>query len=64
MAQNKTIAREDTMIVTATKTEHRLQDVPAETVLISRQEIEQSGAKTVAALLNTIPGRKEASMSC
>ncbi len=46
----------DTIIVTATKTEHLLQDVPAETVLISRKEIEKSGAKTVAALLNMVPG--------
>lgn len=44
------------VVVTATKTDHLLEDVPVETVLITRQEIEQSNAKSVSALLNQVPG--------
>ncbi|MGD8561691.1 MAG: TonB-dependent receptor [Desulfarculaceae bacterium] len=44
------------VVVTGTKTGHRLEDTPVGTVLITRQDIERSNAKTVSALLNQIPG--------
>ncbi|WP_156360695.1 TonB-dependent receptor plug domain-containing protein [Dethiosulfatarculus sandiegensis] len=44
------------IVVTATKTAHTLQDVPVETVLITREDIERSNADNISALLNYIPG--------
>lgn len=44
------------MVVTGTKTGHTLEDVPVETVLISREDIEKSNAKSVSSLLAQIPG--------
>ncbi len=44
------------VVVTATKTERVLADVPVETSLITKEEIEQSNAQTVADLLKYTPG--------
>lgn len=44
------------MVVTATKTAHSLEDVPVDTQLITREDIERSNAKTVSGLLAEIPG--------
>lgn len=44
------------VVVTATKTEHHLEDVPVETLLITREDIEKTAAKTVSDLLDQIPG--------
>lgn len=55
-APSKKISKMETMVVTATKTDHRLEDVPVETVLITREEIEASNAKSVSALLDRVPG--------
>lgn len=49
-------ARLEEIIVTATKTPHKLEDVPVETVLINREEIENSNAKNVSDVLKDIPG--------
>jgi outer membrane receptor for ferrienterochelin and colicins len=43
-------------VVTATKTAHHLEDVPVETRLITREDIERSGAKTVSGILSDVPG--------
>lgn len=48
--------KRDKIVVTGTKTDHSLEDTPVGTVLITRQDIERSNAKTVSALLNQIPG--------
>ncbi|RWX48678.1 TonB-dependent Receptor Plug Domain, partial [Candidatus Electrothrix communis] len=44
------------MVVTATRTPHTLKDVPVETVVINRQNIEQSNAQNAMDILKTVPG--------
>ncbi|MBU0681521.1 MAG: TonB-dependent receptor [Proteobacteria bacterium] len=44
------------VVVTATRTPHTLKDVPVETVVISRQDIEQSNAQNAMDVLKTVPG--------
>ncbi|MBW1689399.1 MAG: TonB-dependent receptor [Deltaproteobacteria bacterium] len=44
------------VVVTATKTPHMLKDVPVETVIITKDEIEQSSAQTITDLLRYAPG--------
>lgn len=44
------------VVVTATRTPHLLKDVPAETVVITRPDIERSVAQTVQDLLRDVPG--------
>lgn len=46
----------DEVVVTATRTPHTLKDVPVETVVISRQDIDQSNSQNVMDLLKTVPG--------
>ncbi len=46
----------DEVVVTATRTPHTLKDVPVETVVINRQEIEQSNAQNALDVLKTVPG--------
>lgn len=46
----------DEVVVTATRTPHTLKDVPVETVVIGRQDIERSNAQNVVDILKTIPG--------
>lgn len=46
----------DAIVVTGTRTPHSLKDVPVETVLITREDIERSNAQTVGDLIKTIPG--------
>lgn len=53
---NDDVSRLDNVVVTATKTPHTLGDVPADTVLITKDDIEKSHAKTISELLNEIPG--------
>lgn len=48
--------RLEPVVVTATKTKHKLKDVPVETILITREDIEKSNAKTISKLLSEIPG--------
>jgi outer membrane receptor for ferrienterochelin and colicins len=44
------------VVVTATKTPHMLKDVPVETVVITKDEIERSSAQTVTDILRYVPG--------
>lgn len=44
------------IVVTATKTPHKLEDVPVETTLITKEEIENSDAKNVSEILRYVPG--------
>ncbi|WP_457574820.1 TonB-dependent receptor plug domain-containing protein [Desulfolithobacter sp.] len=44
------------VVVTATRTPHTPDEVPVETVVVSRQDIEHSTAENVVDLLGTIPG--------
>jgi outer membrane receptor for ferrienterochelin and colicins len=44
------------IVVTATKTPHTLEDVPVETVLITREDIETSNAKNITEILKDVPG--------
>ena len=49
-------AKLEEIVVTATKTPHTLEDVPVETTLITKEEIENSDAKNVSEILRNIPG--------
>lgn len=44
------------MVVTGTRTKHTLEDVPVETQVITRQDIERSPARNIADILKTVPG--------
>jgi outer membrane receptor for ferrienterochelin and colicins len=55
-AEEKDISKFEEIVVTATKTPHRLEDVPVETVLITKEDIEKSNAKNISELLKEIPG--------
>lgn len=46
----------DEVVVTGTKTNHTLQDTPVTTHLITKEEIQQSNAKTAGDALKWIPG--------
>lgn len=52
----ETATKLDEMVVTGTRTPHTLKDAPVETVVINREDIEQSNAQTVSDLVKTIPG--------
>lgn len=54
-SQGKVMALKD-VVVTATRTPHTLKDVPVETVVVTRQDIERSNAQNVMDVLKTIPG--------
>lgn len=43
-------------VVTGSRTERKLEDAPVQTLVISRREIENSGAQDLAELLDSIPG--------
>jgi outer membrane receptor for ferrienterochelin and colicins len=49
-------ARLDEIVVTGTRTPHTLKDVPVETVVVTREDIENSNAQTVTDVIKTIPG--------
>ena len=50
------VDRLDEVVVTGTRTPHTLKEVPVETVLITRAEIEKSNAQTVTDILKNVPG--------
>ena len=49
-------AKLETVVVTATKTEHTLADVPDDTIVITSEEIDAQGATNVLEALRWIPG--------
>lgn len=55
-AAPETLTVLEEVVVTATRTPHTLQDVPVETVVISRQDIERSNAQNAMDALKTVPG--------
>ncbi len=58
-SQGKVMALKD-VVVTATRTPHTLKDVPVETVVVTRQDIERSNAQNVMDVLKTVPGIQSA----
>lgn len=46
----------DEVVITATKTPHKLKDVPIETILITKEDIENSNSKNVSEILRDISG--------
>jgi len=54
-ADNK-INRLDDIVITGTKTPHSLQDVPVETIVITKEDIEKKNSQNVMDLLKDIPG--------
>jgi len=54
--EEKKAVKLEEIVVTATKTEKKLIDVPASVTVITAKDIEDSGAKTVADVLRTVPG--------
>jgi len=55
MAQDQA-SRLDDVVVTATKTEHTVKDVPIETIVINKGDIEKKNSQNVMDLLRDIPG--------
>ena len=55
MAQEN-ISRMDEIVVTGTKTQHTLKDVPVQTTVITQEEIEKLPAQNITDLLKTVPG--------
>ena len=54
--ENEEVIKLERVVVTATRTPHLLKDVPVETVVVTREEIEKSNAQTISDLLGHIPG--------
>ncbi|RLB28615.1 MAG: TonB-dependent receptor, partial [Deltaproteobacteria bacterium] len=46
----------DNIVVTATKTPHALKDVPVETIVITKEDIERTNGQNVMDILKNIPG--------
>lgn len=55
-AENKGTMRLKDIVVTGTRTPHALKDVPVETVLINREDIEKTNAQNAMDILKNIPG--------
>lgn len=55
-AADDTAVQLDEMVVTATKTEKKVTEVPASVTVITRQEMDRSNLKTVDDALNTLAG--------
>ncbi|MDL2122862.1 MAG: TonB-dependent receptor [Deltaproteobacteria bacterium] len=55
-AEKKGITRLKDIVVTGTRTPHALKDVPVETVLINREDIERTNAQNAMDVLKNIPG--------
>ena len=54
--KEKAITRLEDIVVTGTRTPHALKDVPVETVLINREDIEKTNAQNAMDVLKNIPG--------
>jgi outer membrane receptor for ferrienterochelin and colicins len=54
------VNRLDEMVVTGTRTSHTLKDVPVETVVVTREDIERTNAQTVTDAIRHIPGMSAA----
>lgn len=54
--EQKAIRRLEDIVVTGTKTPHALKDVPVETVVVTRDDIEKTNAQNVMDVLKNIPG--------
>ncbi|MCG8632456.1 MAG: TonB-dependent receptor [Desulfobacterales bacterium] len=50
------INRLEDIVITGTKTPHTLQDVPVQTIVITREDIERKNAQNIMDLLKDIPG--------
>jgi outer membrane receptor for ferrienterochelin and colicins len=55
-AEKKGTTRLKDIVVTGTRTPHALKDVPVETVLINREDIERTNAQNAMDVLKNIPG--------
>ena len=55
-AEKKGTTRLKDIVVTGTRTPHALKDVPVETVLINREDIERTNAQNAMDILKNIPG--------
>lgn len=55
-AETKGTTRLKDIVVTGTRTPHALKDVPVETVLINREDIEKTNAQNAMDILKNIPG--------
>ena len=55
-AENKGTTHLKDIVVTGTRTPHALKDVPVETVLINREDIEKTNAQNAMDVLKNIPG--------
>ncbi|GAB6057559.1 TonB-dependent receptor plug domain-containing protein [Desulfonatronum parangueonense] len=55
-AESRQATEVDEYVVTGTRTRHTLQDVPVETQVITRHDIERMPSKNILDVLNTVPG--------
>ncbi len=56
VAASDALVRLGEVVVTATRTPHPIAEVPVETLVIDRAEIERSGARALPQLLRSVPG--------
>ncbi|NVL89505.1 MAG: TonB-dependent receptor [Desulfobacterales bacterium] len=54
--RERATARLEDIVVTATKTPHALKDVPVETVVVTREDIERTNAQNAMDVLKNVPG--------
>ncbi|BBO89508.1 TonB-dependent receptor plug domain-containing protein [Desulfosarcina ovata] len=54
--ETESVTKLQEIVVTGTRTSHAIKDVPVETTLITREDIEKSNAQTVTDIVKTIPG--------
>ena len=54
--QGEDVTKLGVVVVTATRTPHLHEDVPVETVVITKEDIEKSNAQTISDLLSSVPG--------
>jgi len=54
--RGKEITSLEDIVVTGTKTPHTLKDVPVETIVITREDIEKTNAQNAIDILKNIPG--------
>jgi outer membrane receptor for ferrienterochelin and colicins len=55
LADNR-INRLDDIVITGTKTQHTLQDVPVETIVVTKEDIKKKNSQNVMDLLKDVPG--------
>jgi outer membrane receptor for ferrienterochelin and colicins len=56
ISREATAVQMDEIVVTGTKTRHTIEDVPVETYVITREEIDRVPSQNIVEVLKTVPG--------